>query len=147
MTTWIGHKCIILRRILIRPGIFEKYFLSYPHKNTHQRKLGHTKCLLFNLWNYRIYSYAKNSYLVLTIWQNWFFGQCHNSKIAVKSKHWVCLSFLRWVVSMREQEQIFFQIFRAYLSKLKSYRRRWEPYFFSGNSGSFSKMHLCLRIV
>ena len=50
LKTWrLLQKCMAFR-LDLRPGICVKYFLSFPQKKCHQRKVRQTKCLLFNFW-------------------------------------------------------------------------------------------------
>ena len=70
MTVYIRYKDNVLNEIRVGPGIFEKYFLSFPQKNLPPKK---TERLL----NDKIYRHSKNSQMTLSE----IFIQFHHSKI------------------------------------------------------------------
>ena len=92
--------------IYLRPGIWGKYFLSFPQKNLSQEKTETNKVFYFQFLNDKIYSYITKSHLAL-----WQFGKIgvlvHFVIQKLKSKHLVCLSFLWWQGFLREREKIF----------------------------------------
>ena len=68
--------------IYLRPGIWGKYFLSFPQKNLSQEKTETNKVFYFQFLNDKIFSYKpKKAIWRLAIWQNWCFGQFYYSKI------------------------------------------------------------------
>ena len=75
------------------PGICVKYFLFFPQKTCHQRRLRQTECLLFNFWMMKFAVIPKKQF---STWQFGKIGVSVNFIIQkLKSKHLVvCLSFL-----------------------------------------------------
>ena len=58
-------------QLTLRLGICVKYFLLFPQKTCHHRKLRQTKCLLFIFWRKKSTVIPKKDIWLLVIWQNW----------------------------------------------------------------------------
>ena len=58
----------------LRSGICGKCFLLFPKKNSHQKKLRQTKCILFKIWRLKCTIIPKKAIWHLAIWQKWCFG-------------------------------------------------------------------------
>ena len=94
MVAWVKIKCPMIQRNECkekrhRPEICVKYFLSFPKKTCHLRKLRQTMCLLLNFFNDKIYSYSEKMP----------FGTWQNGKIGVLS----ILSFQNQTLALSHQ--------------------------------------------
>ena len=99
-----------------RPGICVKYFLLFPQKKCHQRKLRVTKRLLFNFSMIKVTVIPKNAIWHMEIWQNWCFGWFYHSKI---KKYTLSLSQFSLVTGyLRKREKNILHIFRTIILNL-----------------------------